>query len=91
MCDINSSIGYNLSVVVDSCNTKALIDCECYVFCYKGVTKSFSLRYCTDINPCCKYEDIIGSGEQHRTEHPIHNDSTPYMETQLILFLLITK
>ena len=47
MCDINSSIGYNLSVVVDSCNTKALIDCECYVFCYKGVTKSFSLRYCT--------------------------------------------
>ena len=47
MCDINSSIGYNLSVVVDSCNTKALVDCECYVFCYKGVTKSFSLRYCT--------------------------------------------
>ena len=47
MCDINSSIGYNLSVVVNSCNTKALIDCECYVFCYKGVTKSFSLRYCT--------------------------------------------
>ena len=42
---INSSIGYNLSVVVDSCITKALVDCECYVIlfvCYKGVTKSFS-------------------------------------------------
>ena len=26
MCDINSSIGYNLSMVVDSCNTKALVD-----------------------------------------------------------------
>ena len=50
MCDINSSIGYNLSVVVDSCNTKALVDCECYIIlfvCYKGVTKSFSSRYCT--------------------------------------------
>ena len=45
MCDINSSIGYNLSVVVDSCITKALVDCECYIIlfvCYKEVTKSFS-------------------------------------------------
>ena len=49
MCDINSSIGYK-SVVVDSCNTKALIDCECYnilFVCYKGVTERFSSRYCT--------------------------------------------
>ena len=71
MCDINSSIGYNLSVP------------------FSGSGELFiTILY---INPCCKYEDIIGSGEQHRTEHPIHNDSTPYMETQLILFLLITK
>ena len=52
MCDINSSIGYNLSVVVDSCIIKALVDCECYnilFVCYKGVTKSFSSRYCTSI------------------------------------------
>ena len=36
MCDINSSIGYNLSVVVDSCITKALVDCECYIILFVG-------------------------------------------------------
>ena len=85
---INSSIGYNLSVVVDSCNTiKALIDCECYIIlfvCYKGVTKSFSSRYSRYINSGCKYEDIIGSGEQHRMEHLIHNGSTPIYNMAMV-------
>ena len=77
MCDINGSIGYNLSVVVDSCITKALVDYECYIIlfvCYKGVTKSFSSRYCTSTQAASMR---ILLAVVNNIEHLINNGSTP--------------
>ena len=82
LCDINSSIGYNLSVVVDSCNTKALIDSEYYnilFVCYKGVTKRFSSRYCTSTQAVSMriLSAVVNNNVNIEWKHPIHNGSTP--------------